>query len=189
MFKEKLKEVFDSKLKIAATICSVVWFILYFALGANIFDNMWNTSPALPFIGGVFALIPIILQTVNLLFWKNKWLDICVIAESLAFSLVHFFFFAFVLSKLSYFLITGTPYFITIGLIALIAFFVFVFPKLQKILKQITAVGLTVIISIICIICLFDATPFYVSAGATVFAVEDEYQIAFATSHKSTGAI
>ena len=108
MFKEKLKEVFDSKLKIAATICSVVWFILYFALGANIFDNMWNTSPALPFIGGVFALIPIILQTVNLLFWKNKWLDICVIAESLAFSLVHFFFFAFVLSKLSYFLITGT---------------------------------------------------------------------------------
>ncbi len=189
MFKEKLKEVFDSKLKIAATICSVVWFILYFALGANFFDNMWNTSPALPFIGGVFALIPIILQTVNLLFWKNKWLDICVIAESLAFSLVHFFFFAFVLSKLSYFLITGTPYFITIGLIALIAFFVFVFPKLQKILKQITAVGLTIIILIICIICLFDATPFYVSAGATVFAVEDEYQIAFATSHKSTGAI
>lgn len=189
MFKEKIKEIFDTKLKITSTIFSLLWFIIYFALGSIIFDKMWNTSPALPIIGGIIAIIPITLQCVNLLFIKNKWVDCAVIISSLLFCIVHFLFFAFVVSKLNYFLITGVPYFITIILLALIAFFVFVFPKLQKVLKQITAIGITLIVLMTCIVCLFDITPFYIDAGATIFAVEDEYQIAFATSHKSTGAI
>ncbi len=189
MFKEKLLRIFNTKLKIIATICSIFWFILYFALGSAIFKNMWNTSPALPFIGGLFALIPIILMIANLLFFRNKWLSICVIIESVIFSLIYFLFFAFVLSKLNYFLITGIPYFIAAALLALICFFVFAFPKLQKTMKKITAISITISVLVVCLVCVFEATPFYISAGATVFVADDEYQIAFATSHNSTGAI
>lgn len=193
MFKEKIKEFFkeffDTKLKIAATIVSLAWFILYFATGSAIFSKMWNTSPALPIIGGIFAIVPIVIQIVNLFFFKNKWVSIYNIVVSIIFAIVHFLFFAFVLSKLSYFLSAGTPYFITIGLFALIGFFVFGYPKLKKLYKQITASAITIAIFIICIVCLFDATPFYLEPSATVFAVEDEYQIAFSTSHKSIGAI
>lgn len=189
MFKQKIKEIFDTKLKIAATIISLFWFVLYFATGSAIFDKMWNTSPALPIIGGIFAIIPIVIQIVNLLFLKNKWVNIYNIVVSVIFSIVHFLFFAFVLSKLSYFMTAGLPYFITVGLFAIIAFFAFGYPKLSKLFKQITAASIALIIFIICIVCLFDATPFYLEKSATVFAVEDEYQIAFSTSHKSIGAI
>ncbi len=189
MFKEKLKKFFDTKCRIAAFVCSLIWFVLYFALGSAIFKNMWNTSPAMPIVGGIIAITPILAECMNILFFKNKWLDIGMIVVSLLFCLLFFFMFAFVLSKLNYFLITGVPYFITIGLLAIIVFFAVFYPKLHKDLKKVTAVGLALIIFIICLTCLFNVTPFYISGGATVFAVEDEYQIAFSTSHNSIGAI
>lgn len=189
MFKEKIKELFDCKLKIVSIIVSLFWLILYFATGSAIFDKMWNTSPALPIIGGILGILPFLVVTANLLFFKIKIIDIFLTFTCVIFSIVHFGFFAFVLSKFRYFLNAGLPYFITIGLFALIAFFVFAYPKLNKLLKQITAAVLAIVVLIICIVCLFDATPFYLEPSATVFAVEDEYQIAFSTSHKSIGAI
>ena len=146
MFKEKLKKFFDTKCRIAAFVCSLIWFVLYFALGSSIFKNMWNTSPAMPIVGGIIAIIPILAECMNILFFKNKWLDIGMIVVSLLFCLLFFFMFAFVLSKLNYFLITGVPYFITIGLLAIIVFFAVFYPKLHKDLKKVTAVGLALII-------------------------------------------
>ena len=187
--KEKLKEIFKSKLSLTAFILSAIWLVLYFAFGAAIFKNMWYTSPALPVIGGILAFIPLTAEVLNIFILKNKPLEIAIICISPALTLAHFLFFAFVLSKLTYFLIAGAPYFITIGLGGTVAFFVFAFPRLNKLWKRITAISLSVVLAIICLTCLFDATPFYIDGGATVFAVDDEYQIAFSTSHKSTGFV
>lgn len=166
-----------------------IWLVLYFALGAVIFKNMWNTSPALPFFGAVLAFIPVVALILNTVLGTERTVEIVVICACPVFALLYFVFFAFVLSKLNYFLIEGAPYFITAGLFALVAFFVFAFPRLNKLFKRISAIAVSVILFIICLVCLFDATPFYISGGATVFAVDDEYQIAFATSHKSIASV
>lgn len=187
--KEKLKELLKDKLSFSALIISALWFIWYFVPGAVIFKNMWRTSPAIVFTGVLFALAPLTLELLNIYVFKRRRIDITVICVSLALIFSYFLFFAFVLSKLTYFLIAGTPYFITAGLFALVAFFIFLFPKLPVLWKRISAIALSAVLFIISLVCVFGATPFYISAGAAVFAVEDEYQIAFATSHKSTGAV
>ena len=184
-----MKEYFKNKLPLAAVILSALWLILYFSLGVPIFKNMWNTSPALPFTGGIFALAPLVAELLNAFLFKKRWLDISVICLSPLFALAHFLFFAFVISKLTYFFIAGAPYFITAGLAGLTAFFIFAFPKLNLLWKRISAVAVAAILAVICIVCVFGATPFYMTSGAVVFAVDGEYQIAFSTSHKSTGAV
>lgn len=187
--KEKFKELLKDKLSFSALIISALWLLLYFAFGAAIFRNMWHTSPAIPITGGLVALLPLTAEILNILIFKRRWLDITFICICPALIIGHFFFFAFVLSKLTYFLIAGKPYFITIGLIALVTFLIFAFPRLTKLGKRVSAIVLTAVLLIVCLVGIFGATPFYISGGATVFAVDDEYQIAFSTSHKSTGAV
>lgn len=187
--KEILKKLFKDKLNRAAVISSLIWFWAYFMFGAAIFKNMWNTSPLLPFVGGIIALLPFLAEILNVSVLKNRVLDCAITFISILFCILHFLFFAYVLSKLNYFFIEGLPYFITVGLLAVVGFFVFLFPKLDLLLKKITASVIASLIALICITTLFNATPFFISGGATVFTVGEEYQIAFATSHKSTGAI
>lgn len=184
-----MKEIRKNKLSLSALILSALWLFLYFALGAAIFKNMWYTSPAIPICGGLVAVAPTVLQVANIYINKNRKLEIALVCICPALMLAHFLFFAFVLSKLTYFFIAGKPYFITLGIAALVLFFVFAFPRLSKICKRISAIAVSAVLFIICLFGVFGAVPFYVSAGATVFAVDGEYQIAFATSHKSTGAV
>lgn len=187
--KEKLKELLKNKLQFSALILSTLWLVLYFGLGAAIFKNMWYSSPAIPIVGGIAALVPLTGGLVNIFVFKKRKIDIALICVSPLLILGYFLFFAFVLSKLNYFLIAGAPYFITAGLIALILFLIFLFPKLPKIGKKISATVLALVVLVITLFGVFDAAPFRISAGATVFAVDGEYQIAFATSQKSTGAV
>lgn len=187
--KDKIKEILKNKLTLTALILSLLWLVLYFCLGAAIFKNMWNTSPALPVLGGIVAAAPLCAEILNAFKFKKRRLDILIICLCPVFILIQFFFFLFVLSKLTYFFIAGKPYFITVALGAVLAFFIFVFPRLKKHFKKISAICISAVAGIICLTCLFGATPFFVSAGAAVFAVNDEYQIAFATSHNSTAAV
>ncbi len=187
--KDKLKALIHDKTDLSALILSFFWFVLYFGLGAPIFKNMWYTSPALPFIGGILALAPLCVMLLNIVIFKKRLIDIIVLCISPLFSFAHFCFFAFVISKLNYFFIAGRHYFICAGLAGLLVFFIFFFPRLNVTLKRVSATAISVIFIIISLVCVFSAVPFYISAGATVFAVEDNYQIAFATSHKSVGAV
>ncbi|MDE6868246.1 MAG: metallophosphoesterase [Clostridia bacterium] len=188
-----MKKIFKNKLTAAAFVLSAAWLIWYFALGAAIFKNMWYTSPAIPLTGGVAALLPLSAVLLNNFVFKKRWVEIVIICLCPALMFAHFVLFAFVLSKLVYFFVAGKPYFITIGLAALIAFFVFAFPRLDKLFRRISAITLAAVVAIICLICLFNAVPFYISGGTTVFVVENEgaqeYQIAFATSVQSTGEV
>lgn len=187
--KETKKALFKDKLNRAALILAAVWFLWYFALGGAIFKNMWYTSPAIVFAGALCALAPLAAELINALKLNQRWLSLTVIIASPVLMLAFFFFFAFVLSKLTYFLIAGAPFFIVAGLLGLAAFFIFAFSRLNSLWKKISAIAVAVILFFICLFGVLDLTPFYISGGATVFAVEDEYQIAFATSHKSTGAV
>ena len=184
-----IKEILKSKLSRAALALTLIWLILYFGLSAAIFKNMWHPSPALPLLGAVLAFLPLIAEILNLFLLKNHKLEIALVIICPALGLAHFFFFAYVLSKLTYFLIAGAPYFITTGLGGLVAFFVFLYPSLSKLWKKITAISLSVVLAIICLTSLFGAVPFYIDGGATVFATDSEYQIAFSTSHKSVGSV
>ena len=105
-----IKEILKSKLSRAALALSIIWLILYFGLGAAIFKNMWHTSPALPLLGAVLAFLPLIAEILNLFLLKNHKLEIALVIICPALGLAHFFFFAYVLSKLTYFLIAGAPY-------------------------------------------------------------------------------
>lgn len=189
IMKEKLKGILKSKRILAAAVLSLIWLIFYFALGAAIFKNMWYTSPAIPIVGGVAAFLPLCLELLNIFLFHRKWLDIVIICICPALGFSHFVFFAFVLSKLVYFFSAGLPYFIVLGLLLLIGFFVFAFPRLTKLWKRITAIFISAILLVICLTSLFNFTPFYVDGGATVFITDSEYQIAFSTSHPSTGEI
>ena len=71
---------------------------------------MWHTSPALPLLGAVLAFLPLIAEILNLFLLKNHKLEIALVIICPALGLAHFFFFAYVLSKLTYFLIAGAPY-------------------------------------------------------------------------------
>ena len=187
--KEKARKLFKDKLNLTAFILACFNIVWYFGLGAAIFKNMWYTSPTIPVAGGIISLLPLAAMLLNAFVFDKKRLAVAIICLVPVLAAAHFLVFAFVLSKLVYFFVAGEPYFITSGLIALIFFFVLLFPKLKKTARRIVAVLTTAVIFIICAVCLFNATPFYISGGATVFAVEDEYQIAFATSHKSAGAV
>ncbi|MDE7300953.1 MAG: metallophosphoesterase, partial [Clostridia bacterium] len=188
-----MQKLFKSKISRAAVVLSAVWLVWYFGLSAAIMKKMWYTSPAIPICGGIVAIVPLVLAVLNIFVIKKRPLDIVIICLCPALMFAHFIVFAFALSKLVYFFVAGKPYFITAGIAALIAFFVFLFPRLNKILKRVSAITLAAVMAVICLVCLFNAVPFYLSGGATVFVAESdgtqEYQIAFATSVQSTGAV
>ena len=178
-----------TKTNLAALITAGLFILEYFGFGAVIFKNMWYTSPALPVLCGIAALLPVIAEITNIFIFKRRWADVTVICVSLAFALGYFFFFAYVISKLLYFLIAGKPYFITAFIFSALAFFIFLFPRLSQKAKRASAITVCTAFAFICLFGIFNATPFYVSAQPAVFAVEDEYQIAFATSHNSAAEV
>lgn len=187
-----MKKLFESKLSRAAVALSAVWLFWYFGLSAAIMKSMWYTSPAIPICGGIIALIPLAFAILNVFVIKKRPIDIVIICLCPALTFAHFLVLAFALSKLVYFFVAGKSYFITAGLFALLAFFIFLFPRLNKTFKRVSAVLLAAVFAVICFVCLFNAVPFYLS-GVTVFLAENEgkqeYQIAFSTSVKSTGAV
>ena len=188
-----MKKIFNSKLSRASFVLSAVWLIWYFALSAAIMKSMWYTSPAIPICGSIVALLPLGLAILNLFVIKKRPIDIVIICLCPALMFAHFLVFAFALSKLVYFFVAGKPYFITAGLIALLVFFIFLFPRFNKVGKRVSGITLAAVVAVICLAGFFNAVPFYVSGGTTVFLAENEgrqeYQIAFATSVKSTGSV
>ena len=184
-----MKKKTYSKLQKGAISLSAIWLFVYFLFGSIIFKNMWNTSPALPLIGGVVALLPLVFEILNLLYFNSRRVDIAIICICPLLCIAHFLFFAFVVSKLIYFFVAGAPYLITAAIALILAFFVFAFPRLPKLWKRITAISLSAVFAVVCLTCLFNFTPFYIDGGATVFITDDGYQIAFSSSHPSTGAV
>ncbi len=177
------------KLNIWSTIVAGLYTAEYFITGIFIFENMYYTFAALPFIISFFALIPIALSVVNDILLKNDKISAMVILGSVLMAIGHFLFTAFVLSKLTYLLITGIPVFCVLGLIALFLFMVLGYPKFNKKGKRISVIVLSVAIFAVSLFGILGFNFFYFTSDGVVFAVEDEYQIAWSTSVKSTGYV
>ncbi|MCD7728951.1 MAG: metallophosphoesterase [Clostridia bacterium] len=179
----------DKKFSICAIICASVYLLVFFITGIFIFKNMYYTFAAMPFILSAIAFIPFVFSILNIVIFRKNILSAAITASSVLMAVGHFLFAAFVLSKLTFLLITGIPVFIVLGIIALALFFIFLYPKLEKTARRVSAVLIAIALFFVCVFGVLKLNFFYYTSDGVVFAVEDEYQIAWLTSVKSTGYV
>lgn len=179
----------QNKLFISSVVLASLYLLEFLGTGILIFGKMYNTSPALPVVLTVVAVLPLIFSSLNLILFKKCPLSVALICITIAMALGHFLFTAYALSKLTFLLITGLPVFAVLGIVALLLFMLLAYPKFCRRGKIISVTVLSVIIFCVCVFGILELAIFRFTSSAVVFAVEDEYQIAWSTSVKSTGSV
>lgn len=179
----------DKKLHIASAVLAFGYAAEFFITGIFIFMNMYYTFEAMPFILSAIALLPLIFAIINIFIFENSRLSVAIIAASVIMAVGHFLFAAYVLSKLTFLLITGIPVFIVLGIVGAFLFMVLAYPKLKKVGKRISVAVLSLVIFFVSVFGILKLNFFYYTSDGVVFAVEGEYQIAWSTSVKSTGSV
>ena len=188
-----MKNAFPSpaqkKLAVAAAIVAALYALEFFGTGILIFKNMYYTFAAMPFLLSAAALLPAAFAALNLALFKRRGVSVAVICASAAMALGHFLFTAFVLSKLSLVLTAGMPFYATAAVAGMLLFTIFAYPRLSGRGKKVSVMALSAAVLFASVFGIFRLNFFYFTSDATVFAVEDEYQIAWSTSVKSTGRV
>lgn len=179
----------QKKLYISSAVLSSLYLLEYFGLGALIFENMFITSPALPVLLSLVSVLPLTFSILNITIFHRDGLSVGMICAALAMALGYFLFAAYVLSKLTFLLITGMPVFAVLGITGLFLFLILAYPKFGKRGRIISVSVLSVAIFCVCVFGILRLAVFRFTSDGTVFAVEDEYQIAWSTSVKSTGSV
>ena len=179
----------DKRLYIASIVLASLYAFEFFVTGIFIFSNMFYTSAALPFVLSVAALLPFIFSLLNVRIFRRQSVSVAVICASVLMALGHFLFAAYVLSKLTFLLITGLPVFAVIAIVGVFLLLTLGYPKFGKVGKRITAISLSVAIFFICVFGILKLSFFRYTSDGVVFAVEDGYQIAWSTSVKSAGYV
>ena len=179
----------EYKLYISSVILASLYALEFFVTGIFIFKNMYYTSAALPIVLSVFVLLPFVFSVLNTKLFNKLWIGVLIICLSVLMALGHFLFTAYVLSKLTFLLITGIPVFIVLAIVGAFLFLILAYPKLNKLGKRISVITLSAAIFFICVFGVLKLTFFRYTSHGVVFAVEDEYQIAWSTSVKSTGYV
>lgn len=179
----------EVKLYISSVTLSALYLFEFLVTGIFIFSNMFYTWAGLPFVLGIFALLPLLFSVLNLKIFKSTRLSVELICAAVAMALGHFLFTAYVLSKLTYLLITGLPIFAALAVVGLFLFLILAYPKFKRLGKRISVITLSIVIFFVCIFGIFRLFIFRFTSDGVVFAVEDEYQIAWSTSVKSTGYV
>ncbi len=183
------KSKIDKRLYITSIVLSSLYLLLYIGLGILIFKNMFYTFAAMPFILSIIALMPLTFSILNIVIFKRRWLSISLICISILLALGYFLFAAYVLSKLTFLIFNGLPYLIVIAIIAIFLFLILIYPRLNKLWKRISVSMLSVVIACVSVFGVLELSVFTYTSDGVVFAVEDEYQIAWSTSIKSVGYI
>ncbi|MCD8040577.1 MAG: metallophosphoesterase [Clostridia bacterium] len=193
MAKEKTNNILNiikgKKLYIISTLIAAVYTAIFFGTYVIIFYKLRNTFTALPYIMAAFAMAPIIFAILNIFIFKNKAVNIAVITVSALMALGHFLFTAYVLEKLIFIVVSALPILAIIAILALFLFLILGYPKLGKRAKMISVIVISVIIFFVCVFGILNLNFFYYTSGGVVFAVEDEYQIAWSTSVNSIGYV
>lgn len=185
----------DKKLFIAALVLAFFYLAEYvatcipdFGTGSAIFVHMYYTAEAMPFLVSVVPLLPAALALLNIKF-RRASVSLAVLCVSVCLAVVHLFFVAYALSKLTFILIAGMPVYIVLAAAAVVVFLIVGFPRLAKRGKKIAAGVLGVLLLFAAVFGVFGIPVFSFTSDGVVFAVEDEYQIAWSTSVPSTGAV
>ncbi len=179
----------DKRLYIAAIVLSALYMLEFFGTGILIFENMYYTFAAMPYLLSAIAVLPLVFSILNVTVFKKRMLSVGMICAAALMAIGHFLFTAFVLSKLTFVLIYGLPYFIIIAIVVVFLFLILAYPKLNKPGKKLAVIILSTAIFFVSVFGVLKLTVFRYTSDGVVFAVEDEYQIAWSTSVKSTGYI
>lgn len=187
MTKERMTR--EKKLYIAAVVLSALYLLEFFGTGVFMFKWMYNATPVLLFLLAAVALLPLVFAILNIKVFRRAYVSVIIICAAAAMALGHFLFVAFALSKLTFVLITCLPLFGVLALVALFLFLILIYPRLNKKGKKISVISLSIAIFFVSVFGIFKFGFFYFTSDGVVFAVEDEYQIAWSTSIKSTGYV
>lgn len=179
----------EKKLYIAAIVLAGLYLLEFFGTGAFLFEMMYVATPVLPFLLSLVALLPLVFTIINIKVFKRAYVSVIIICATVLMALGHFFLTAFALSKLTFVLITCLPLFAVLALVALFLFLILLYPRFEKRGKKISVISLSVAIFLVSVFGIFKLGFFYFTSDGVVFAVEDEYQIAWSTSVKSTGYV
>lgn len=185
------KKIIDNTKKASrrALIASIIFAVVCAAfILILIFDNLKQITPPLPYLMLGAAVLPVALQIINICRIKKRWVSEVVFWFSLLYFAAVFCIMAYAMSKFWLFFTEIVPFVVAAFLICMLCWYfraVHYTNKKRRIIGAVTIVG--VVLTIIYYI--FDIHPFYMTSGAVVFAVEDEYQIAWSTSVNSTGYV
>lgn len=184
-----MRKLHFTKRNLAVLLLSAFYVALFYAPKFLIDSKVKSTSPALWVVCCIVAVLPLALELINIFLLRSKKFDLALLIATPIITFAHFCWFAFIVQKMSYFFIAGAPYFLSAFLIALILFLVLKFPKLGKAGKVATSVLLSLATLSYCAFGLFHLGVFAFNEGAVVFALEDEYQIAFSTTTPSIASV
>lgn len=179
----------EKRLYTASLVLSLLYAFEFFVTGIFIFANMFYTWAGLPFVLSAAALLPFAFSIINIKIFKRQSVSVAVICAAVLMAVGHFLFAAYVLSKLTFLLITGIPVFAVIAVVGAFLLMALGYPKFSKLGKKITAVSMSVAIFFVCVFGILKLGFFRYTSDGVVFAVENEYQIAWSTSVKSAGYV
>ena len=179
----------EKRLYTTSLVLSLLYAFEFFVTGIFIFANMFYTWAGLPFVLSTAALLPFAFSIINIKIFKRQSVSVAVICAAVLMAVGHFLFAAYVLSKLTFLLITGIPVFAVIAVVGAFLLMALGYPKFSKLGKKITAVSMSVAIFFVCVFGILKLGFFRYTSDGVVFAVEDEYQIAWSTSVKSAGYV
>lgn len=180
------------------TALSLITVILYFGTTSLYFKKMNATFAGLYPLLGLLALLPAGLTTVNIFVLHKKAVSIAALSLAVSVIVEHFLLLTYAIGMMLYFFLEGGPYFLAaIGAAIMISLLIAIFKKRRNTELKPFLVRYKVPVAIVCalaFVCVtvfgvFNLLPIYFTSDAVVFAVEDEYQIAWTTSVEATGSV
>ena len=190
--KQKIKDIYvfinRHKLWILCLFLTLAPIIFFYSLWNMLYNPMYYTAYFIPGLFGTFVFIPFLLFTINRIFLKNSVVEICSAVLGIIWAILIFIMLAAHLSKLVYFTIEVLPYLLI--LLIIIALVVFVkresFDKKTKLILA-SVIGFVIICTFV--FGVFNLQPVFFDTKASVYMVEDEYQICWSTSTTTAGYI
>lgn len=175
---------------IGGLVVTLTPVLAFFATWKLHFKILYESSAVLFVFLAIFASVPLVLYATNILFVKNKKLYTAAIIGGILYAVSFLFLLAYAISKLFYIIYEAAPYLVLAFFIAAVLILIFL-PKFKhtNAVRIAFAAVIGVVFLFVTIFGVFDLKPLYFNSGAAVFAVEDEYQIAFSTSKNTVGCV
>ena len=187
-FKAVVNFINKHKLWILALVLTLVPIIFYFSIWNVLYKSLYYTADYLPPLFSTIACIPFLLFIINKLFIKNPIVEMVSALLGIILSVLIFCLLAAYLSKLVYFTIESAPY--ILAFLTIIAVIVFIRrEKFDKRTKYTLLIVIVVSLAAIFVFGVFNLQPVFFDTKASVYMVEDDYQICWSTSTTTAGYV
>lgn len=188
VFKRVVSFIDRHKLWILSLVITLVPIIFYFAIWNVLYKSLYYTAEYIPPLFSTIVFIPFLLFSINKIFFRNPIVEIVSTFLGVLLTILVFCLLAAYLSKLVYFAVEAMPYILVV--LTIIALIVFI--RREKFDKK-TRIALAIIVSasLACVFVfgVFNLQPVFYDTKASVYMVEDEYQICWSTSTTTAGFV